>query len=55
MHEGSSNPFPMRDQAQEAGPGVMVIQCNQNPLLAGALIALANQVGKKGEKHGRVH
>jgi hypothetical protein len=55
MHEGNTNnPFPLRDQAQEDGPGVLVITCHQNPLLARALIAFASQLQKKGAAHGHI-
>jgi hypothetical protein len=46
----------LRDQAQEAGPGVTVISCNQNPLLARALMAFAGQLQKKkgAAQHGHL-
>jgi len=53
MHAGSSNPFPVCDQVEESGPGVLVIQCNQNPLLARALIAFADKVRRAKQKHGK--
>jgi len=54
MHAGNDNPFPLRDQVQE-GPGVMSIPCNQNPLLAKALIAFADKLKKtKGARRGRM-
>lgn len=57
LHAGNANnPFPLRDQAQEAGPGVTVISCNQNPLLARALMAFAGQLQKKkgAAQHGHL-
>jgi len=53
MHEGSVNPFPVQDQVQEAGDGVLAVACNQNPLLAKALIVFGRKLqAKKGAEHG---
>lgn len=55
MHAGNDNPFPVKDEAQPEGPGVLVLSCNQNPLLAKALIAFASKLQKKkGGQHGAV-
>jgi hypothetical protein len=53
MHTGSANPFPVKPEPEQSGPGVVAITCRQNPLLAKALIEFANRL-KGAKKNGRL-
>lgn len=54
LHTNSANPFPIKPVAEHNGPGVVEVSCNQNALLARALVAFADKLKKKGGRHGAV-
>jgi len=52
MHDGSNNPFQIKDDADESNdPSVLVLPCNKNPLLAHILQQLARQL-ERNAAHG---
>jgi hypothetical protein len=56
MHNGSSNPLPVLDQAVEAGPGVLVLDCRGNIFVATALARFAEKLtGQKPIRRSKPH
>jgi hypothetical protein len=44
MHK-DNNPLPVKDQVEEEGAGVLVLECNRSQVMANFLVQIARKAG----------